>query len=84
MVTLQNVQTMSQLSAIREHLEEHGWIDKPTALEICDCDRLGARIWDLRNLFGLPISTEIRAKRNRFGHEVRYAVYHLEKDGENK
>ena len=79
MVTLENMRTMSQLFAIREHLEQTGWIDKPTALEICDCDRLGARIWDLRNL-GMNISTEMRTKQNRFGHETRYAVYHLETD----
>ena len=79
MSTLQNERTMSQITAIREHLNEYGWIDKPTALEICDCDRLGARIWDLRNLWGMEIATEMRSKRNRFGHETRYAVYHYEK-----
>ena len=69
-----------QLRAIREHLLQTGWIDKPTALMICDCDRLGARIWDLRHdpIDPLKITTDIRTKTNRFGNTVRYAVYRLE------
>ena len=67
----------SQRRAIREHLEQYGWIDKPKALEICDSDRLGARIFELRKQ-GLPIETEIRTKVNRYGHTTRYAVYRME------
>lgn len=82
MGTLTNDTTRSQLAAIREHLLTYGKIDKPTALEICDCDRLGARIWDIRNdaVDPLDIVTEIQTKTNRFGHPVRYAVYRLAKE----
>ena len=83
MGTLNNEQTRTQLSAIRAHLLEHGFIDKPTALEICDCDRLGARIWDIRHdpVDPLNIVTERRTKKNRFGNTVEYAVYRLEGGG---
>lgn len=67
----------SQLREIRRHLTEHGWIDKPKALEICDCDRLGARIFDLRAQ-GIPIKTVLKTKKNRFGHLTTYAVYKYE------
>lgn len=82
MATLTNETTRSQLAAIRAHLLEHGIIDKPTALEICDCDRLASRIHDLRSdpLDPLDIVTDYRQKVNRFGHKTRYAVYVLNEE----
>lgn len=79
MSTLTNAQTMTQKAVIREHLLRHGWIDKPTALSICDCDRLGARVWDLRHdpVAPMNIVTDYKTKKNRMGHTVRYAVYRL-------
>lgn len=61
---------------------EFGVIDKPMALTICDCDRLGARIYDLRHdkLDPMNIVTERRQKYNRFGHLTSYAVYVLVKE----
>ena len=82
MGTLVNETTRTQNAAIQEHLLEYGEIDKPTALEICDCDRLGARIWELRHRYGMNIRTEHKTKKNRFGHTTRYAVYRLIKEGE--
>ena len=80
-----NEATRNQCAIIREHLEKVGWIDKPTALRLCDCDRLSARIWDLRFDLHDPmdIETVIKTKKNRAGKTVRYAVYRLKK-GENK
>lgn len=80
-MTLNNEQTRSQLREIRRHLLEYGWIDKPTALEICDCDRLGARIFDIRHdpVDPMEIETVMREKTNRFGHTVRYAEYRVAK-----
>lgn len=80
MGTLANETTKSQCRAIRKHLLEHGEIDKPTALSICDCERLGARIFDIRHDPKDPMSirTERRTKTNRYGHYVSYAVYVLE------
>ena len=84
MATLTNETTRSQIAAIREQLLTEGWIDKPTAMEICDCDRLASRICDIRNdpIDPLPIKTEYRTKVNRFGHLVRYGVYLLIKEDE--
>ena len=78
-MTEKNEKTRSQLQAIRKHLRRYGKIDKPTALRICECERLGARIWDLRNdpLDPMDIRTEWRFMTNRFGHLVRYAIYFL-------
>jgi len=76
-MTLNNEQTRSQLREIRQHLLEYGTIDKPTALELCDCDRLGARVYDLRAQ-GMPIKTVLKTKKNRFGHLTTYAVYKYE------
>ena len=81
MATLTNETTHSQIAAIREQLLTEGWIDKPTALEICDCDRLASRICDIRNdpIDPLPIETEYHTKINRFGHTVRYCSYRLKR-----
>lgn len=83
MSTLTNAQTMTQNAAIREHLLEYGFIDKPTALDLYDCDRLGARVWDLRHQYNMDIRTDYKTKKNRMGHTVRYAVYHLVRKEDN-
>ncbi len=80
MGTIANEAIKTQLAAIRTQLIEEGYIDKPIAVELCDCDRRGARIWDLRHRFGMDIVTEKKTKKNRYGHTVNYAVYRLGKD----
>ena len=84
MATLDNATTRSQCAAIREHLLTHGWIDKPTALRLCECERLASRINDLRNDKRDPmnIKTEYRTKLNKMGHTVRYGVYVLIEEAE--
>ena len=79
MGTLANETTRTQLYLIREHLIEHGEIDKKTSLMLYDCDRLGARIFDLRNDLEEPmqIVTVRVTKKNRLGHPTTYAVYRL-------
>jgi hypothetical protein len=79
MGTLVNENTRSQCQAIRKHLEEHGWIDRDTSRAICDCDRISARIWDLKNdpVNPMNIETVMKTKKNRFGHTTRYAEYRL-------
>ena len=83
MGTLKNETTRSQIAAIRRHLVRYGCIDKFTALFICDCDRLGARIWDLRNDPDEPLDivTDYGVKKNRYGHKTRFAIYRLRKEG---
>lgn len=82
MGTLANEATRTQLCMIREHLLEHGEIDKKTALLLCDCDRLGARVWDLRHDPEAPLQIEtVRVtKKNRLGHPTTYAVYRLARE----
>ncbi len=79
MGTLNNETTRTQLAILREYLILHREIDKPTARRLCDCDRLGARIWDLRHDMDEPMSIETvrRTKKNRLGHPTTYAVYRL-------
>lgn len=77
MGTLANESTLNQNAAILEYLKCYGEIDRRTALRICECDRLSARIYDLRHRYGANIVTERREKKNRMGHRVSYAVYKL-------
>ena len=79
MGTLVDETTGTQLRMIRAQLENEGWIDRDKSLEICDCDRLPARIWDLKNdpLDPMNIETVMKTKKNRFGHTTRYAEYRL-------
>lgn len=74
MGTLDTAAARTQLAIIREHLLSYGEIDKKTAMRICECDRLGARIYDLRTA-GMDIITVRKSKKNRFGHNTIYAVY---------
>lgn len=86
MGTLVDETTKTQEEAIRKHLLKYGWIDKRVALHICDCDRLGARIWDIRHdpVSPMKIETVKRGKKNRYGHIARYAEYHLVKEEEQE
>lgn len=72
--------TINQNAIIRAHLLTHGWIDKQTALAICDCERISARIYDLRHYYDMDIVTEHKEGRNRLGHKIRYAVYRLKEN----
>ena len=76
MGTLKSETTRTQLAILREHLLTYGEIDKPTAMRLCDCDRLGARMYDLR-AEGMDIVTIRKTKKNRLGHPTTYAVYRL-------
>lgn len=79
MGTLKSETTRTQLAILREHLLTYGEIDKPTAMRLCDCDRLGARVWDMRNDPDDPLDIETirKTKLNRLGHPTTYAVYRL-------
>ena len=81
MGNLKNEMTMTQLKALRMQLETEGYVDKRIAIRLCDCDRLSARIWQLRHDKENPmdIKTEYRTRKNRFGHLVCYAVYTYER-----
>ena len=67
----------SQCFIILCHLKSKGSITKKEAREICQCERLEARIYDLRKR-GIPIQTDMKNYINKHGNPVRYAVYRLE------
>lgn len=69
---------MTQLSGIRSWLEEGKSITPIQALSAFGCFRLGARIWELRNKFGMDI--EMRMVDS--GKGSHYAEYRL-KDNDN-
>lgn len=70
----------SQCKIILAWLKQHGYIDRDIAKQICSCERLAARIKDLRNA-GFQIETEIKKYINKkTGRPVRYAVYRLKED----
>lgn len=67
----------SQCKIILVWLKERGSITAKEARSLCQCERLAARIKDLRKL-GIPIRTDIHTYINKNGYPVRYAVYRLE------
>ena len=71
------MQTESQCKMILAHLKEKGTITTKEARQVCQCERLAARINDLRRK-GVPIKTETKTYLNKHGYPVRYAVYRLE------
>lgn len=67
----------SQCFMILCYLKSRGSITAKEARELCQCERLAARIADLRR-HGIPIRTETKSYTNKHGYPVRYAVYRLE------
>ena len=71
------MQTDSQCKLILFYLKEKGSITAKDARQLFQCERLAARINDLRRK-GIPIKTETKTYVNKHGYPVRYAVYRLE------
>lgn len=67
---------MTQTDMILMHLKEHGSITPLDAMQEYGCMRLGARIWDIRDL-GYTIETKMETHKNRFGQVTCYARYIL-------
>jgi hypothetical protein len=68
----------TQCKIILVWLKERGAITARIARRLCGCERLAARINDLRR-HGIPIKTEMQSYISRkTGRKVRYAVYSLE------
>lgn len=67
----------SQCKIILVYLKEKGSITAKEARQLCQCERLAARIADLRRS-GIPIRTDTHTYINKHGYPVRYAVYRLE------
>lgn len=69
---------MIQRDMILNHLKKHGSITPVEAMNDYGCMRLGARIWDLRDL-GYDIETKMETSKNRYGQTICYAKYILKK-----
>lgn len=67
---------MTQTERVIKHLKEYGSITPLEAIREYGITRLGARIWDLRDL-GYDIETQTETSKNRFGEKTSYAKYVL-------
>lgn len=68
----------SQCKIILVWLKEKGSINAKVARRLCGCERLAARVNDLRRN-GIPIQTEMKTYiSTKTGRPVRYAEYKLE------
>ena len=65
--------TESQNEKVREHLMSGKSITPLEALCLYGCFRLGARIWDLKRKYGLPIVTE-RVVNEQGNHYAKYSL----------
>ena len=70
---------MTQCEKILRHMEECGEISQLTALEQYGIMRLASRISDLR-MRGIPIESETRKSKNRYGEVIHFSVYRLAKE----
>lgn len=67
---------MTQSEMVLRHLQEHGSLSSLEAMKEYGIMRLGARIWDLRDM-GYDIETQSKCSVNRFGVKTSYANYVL-------
>jgi len=71
--------TESQNLMVLKHLDRYGQINPKQADRLYGIMRLGARIYDLRDIMGKDrIKTLKVAKKNRFGKVTRFANYVLQ------
>lgn len=64
---------------VLNHMERYGAITTNDAMTWYGCNRLAARIWDLKRQ-GYRIKKETATGRNRYGESVSWASYSLEAD----
>lgn len=74
---------MTQTERVIKHLKEYGSITPLEAIKEYGITRLGARIWDLRDL-EYDIETQTETSKNRFGDNTSYAKYVLKEDVKNE
>lgn len=70
---------MTQCERILRHLREIGPITQADAYREYGCQRLAARIADLRER-GHKIRKESKTAKNRYNESVCFAEYHLEEE----
>lgn len=74
---------MTQDERVLEHLKKNGKISQKRAISLFGAYRLSAIIYRLRNA-GWDISTTYKSGKNRFGDNVSWAEYKLEKGAQNE
>lgn len=67
---------MTQNERILRHLRDYGSITQREATEEYGCQRLAARIGELRRA-GYQIDRRMESSKNRYGERVSYARYTL-------
>lgn len=65
-------QKLNQVEQVRKHLKKHGRITTWTAFTRYHITRLSARIWDLRNIYGMSIGDKLETKNKK-----HYTVYFI-------
>lgn len=73
---------LTQTGRILRHLNDYGSITPLEAMEQYGIMRLGARIWDIKQL-GYNVVTMTEKAINRYGEPVHYARYALKREGSN-
>ena len=68
---------MTQAEHILWHIQRYGSINPHQAMNYYGCMRLGARIYDLKQM-GVPVKSGWITVKNRFGEETRVKIYWLE------
>jgi len=76
MANLKTESTKSQNQRIAEHLLQYREINPKQARILYGCERLAARIKNLRD-GGVKIITDKKSYKNAAGHNVTFAVYRL-------
>jgi hypothetical protein len=66
------VMKLSQNMQIQKHLSKHGEISTWTAFKKYNITRLSARIWDLRNIYGMSIADKPVTKKKK-----RFTLYYI-------
>ena len=68
---------MTQREAIYDYMLKNEEISDNDARREFGCNRLGARIWDLRHRYGISIIGQQRTTKNRWGKNTRPSFYRL-------
>lgn len=66
-----------QVDRILEYMRNHKQITQYDAFAELGIMRLGARIWEIRNDLGIPVSMEFIEVKNRHGETCHVAAYSL-------
>lgn len=67
-----------QCTKVLNYMKMYKTITTLEAFKYCNCSRLSARIWDLRNKYGYDIGTKPRKVRDADGIFTTVNAYYLE------